>query len=277
MSIDDKHIRQIEVLQKKLLKLDKLASLGTLSAGIMHEIQNPMNFILNFSNMSEELTQELTDYVESIESLSDDDREELADITSMLSDNLKKVVEHSKRANQIIQGMLAYSRGKKSDKLLVDLNELVHRFVNLGYHAMRANHKDFNVKITERFEDKLPKVSAVEQDLGRAVLNLVNNACYAVYEKAQTLSNDYKPELRITTALANGKVEIIIEDNGNGIPDDILENIYQPFFSTKPDRAGTGLGLTITREIVEEDHEGALEVETKEGEGTIFRITLPID
>lgn len=268
--------QQIATLREKLLKMDKLASLGTLSAGIMHEIQNPMNFILNFSRLSKDLTDELIEFVDSLDGLSEDEREEIEDIASMINENLSRVVEHSDRASNIIQGMLAYSRGQKADKAPVKINGLMAQFVNLGYHAMRANHKGFNVKITESYDETLQEIRAIEHDLGRAVLNLVNNACYAVYERAQEQGTDYQPELIISTKKAGEQAVLKIGDNGTGIPASSLEHIYQPFFSTKPEKSGTGLGLTITREIIEDMHQGKLEVTTETGKGTSFTITLPI-
>lgn len=268
--------QQIATLKEKLLKMDKLASLGTLSAGIMHEIQNPMNFILNFSRLSKDLIDELIEYVDSLDGLNEDEREEMEDISSMIKDNLSRVVEHSDRASNIIQGMLAYSRGQKADKVPVKINGLVSQFVNLGYHAMRANHKGFNVKINESYDETLEEIRAIEHDLGRAVLNLVNNACYAVYEKAQEQGVDYQPELTISTEKSGEQVAIEIRDNGTGIPAASIAHIYQPFFSTKPEKSGTGLGLTITREIIEDMHQGKLEVTTETGKGTSFKMTLPL-
>lgn len=267
---------QIATLKEKLLEMDKLASLGTLSAGIMHEIQNPMNFILNFSRLSKDLIDELTEYVDTLDGLSEDERDEIEDISSMINENLARVVEHSDRASNIIQGMLAYSRGQKQEKGPIKVNELLAQFVNLGYHAMRANHKGFNVKITEDYDQELTEMKAIEHDLGRAVLNLVNNACYAVYERAQKEGPDYQPELTISTKGSGDHVSIKIGDNGTGIPASSLERIYQPFFSTKPEKSGTGLGLTITREIIEDMHQGKLEVKTETDKGTCFIITLPI-
>lgn len=277
MTNQQDHINEIKALREKLLKMDRLASLGTLSAGILHEIQNPMNFILNFSKMSKDLLVELKEFTADLQTVSADDREELNEIGDMISDNLNRVLEHSERANDIIQGMLAYSRGQQTEKAPVKINRLMAQFVNLGYHAMRANQKGFNVKITEHYDDALGEVKAIEHDLGRAVLNLVNNACYAVYEQAQVAGNGYQPELVILTGSIGNAVKIDISDNGIGMPEEILQNIYEPFFSTKPEKSGTGLGLTITREIIEERHGGRLEVSSVPGEGTRFTIILPIN
>lgn len=276
MSNQQDHINQIKALQKKILEMDKLASLGTLSAGILHEIQNPMNFILNFSKMSKDLLEELTEFAGELTSISADDREELQEISNLIADNLNRVLEHSQRANDIVKGMLAYSRGQKAEKTIVQVNRLISKFVNLGYHAMRANHKGFNVKITEHYDDAISEVKAIEHDLGRAVLNLVNNACYAVFERARE-AKEYQPELTITTGTLGKVVKIDIRDNGIGMPGEVIENMYKPFFSTKPEQSGTGLGLTITREIIEDRHQGKLEVISEPGEGTAFTILLPIN
>jgi len=270
--------KQIEILQQQLKQQEKLASLGLLSAGIAHEIQNPLNFVINFSKMSDKLLKDLTEIVEdNEENISEEDREEVEDIVADLKENMAKIVEHGERAISIIQGILLVSRGKEGEFIPSDINHIVKEYVWLAYHALRANHKGFNITIHESYQDGLPQMMVIPQDISRAVLNLVNNACYAVWDRSQKEGEDYVPTIDIKTALnAEGLLEISIQDNGVGISDEVKEHIFENFFTTKPVGQGTGLGMGITRDIVENRHHGKLTFESELGKGTCFTIIIPV-
>ena len=270
--------KQIEILQQQLKQQEKLASLGLLSAGIAHEIQNPLNFVINFSKMSDKLLKDLTEIVEdNEENISADDREEVEDIVADLKENMAKIVEHGERAISIIQGILLVSRGKEGEFIPSDINHIVKEYVWLAYHALRANHKGFNITIHESYQDGLPQMMVIPQDISRAVLNLMNNACYAVWDRSQKEGEEYVPTIDIKTALnAEGLLEIAIQDNGVGISDEVKEHLYENFFTTKPVGQGTGLGMGITREIVENKHHGKLTFESEIGKGTCFTIIIPV-
>ena len=270
--------KQIEILQQQLKQQEKLASLGLLSAGIAHEIQNPLNFVINFSKMSDKLLKDLTEIVEdNEENISADDREEVEDIVADLKENMAKIVEHGERAISIIQGILLVSRGKEGEFIPSDINHIVKEYVWLAYHALRANHKGFNITIHESYQDGLPQMMVIPQDISRAVLNLMNNACYAVWDRSQKEGEDYVPTIDIKTALnAEGLLEIAIQDNGVGISDEVKEHLYENFFTTKPVGQGTGLGMGITRDIVENKHHGKLTFESEIGKGTCFTIIIPV-
>jgi len=268
--------KQIETLQQQLQKQEKLASLGMLSAGIAHEIQNPLNFVINFSKMSDKLLGDLTEIVEDNEDkLSDDDREEMEDIVADLKENLSKIVEHGERAISIIRGILLVSRGKENEFLPTDVCKLVKEYVWLSYHAMRANQKNFNISIHENYEEGLPQIMAIPQDLSRAVLNVMNNACYAVWHKSVD-NPDYTPEVTITVKTADGNILIVIADNGEGMTDEVKQRLFENFYTTKPIGQGTGLGMSITRDIVENKHGGKLSFESTLGEGTSFTFAIPM-
>ncbi len=274
----------VETLQQRLHKQEKLASLGLLSAGIAHEIQNPLNFVINFSKMSTKLLSDLTEIVDDNEdAINDDDREELDDIVADLKDNMAKIVEHGERAISIIQGILLVSRGKDNEFLPTDVAHLVKEYVWLSYHAMRANYKGFNISIGEEYQDGIPKVMVIPQDLSRAVLNLMNNACYAVWKKSQSAS-DYQPRIDVKVAMTApsqqggepGIITVTISDNGEGMSPDVQQRLYDNFFTTKPVGEGTGLGMGITRDIIEEKHGGHLSFTTEQGQGTSFTFTIPM-
>ena len=270
--------KQIEILQQQLKQQEKLASLGLLSAGIAHEIQNPLNFVINFSKMSDKLLKDLTEIVEdNEENISKEDREEVEDIVADLKENMAKIVEHGERAISIIQGILLVSRGKEGEFLPTDINHLVKEYVWLAYHALRANHKGFNITIHESYQEGLPQMMVIPQDLSRAVLNLMNNACYAVWDRSQKEGEEYVPTIDIKTVLnAEGMVEISINDNAEGMTDEVKERLFENFFTTKPVGQGTGLGMGITRDIIENKHKGKLTFESELGKGTCFTITIPV-
>lgn len=268
----------IEELKQQLKQQEKLASLGMLSAGIAHEIQNPLNFVINFSKLSKKLLDDLTDIVEDNEDkISEEDREDIEDIMADLNENLSKIAEHGERAISIIQGILLVSRGKENEFIPSDVNKIVKEYVWLSYHAMRANHKNFNISIHEEYQDGLPMMMVIPQDLSRAVLNLMNNACYAIWTKAQTEEADYTPTIDIKVCSQNTDVYIIIADNGVGMTDEVKQHLYENFYTTKPAGQGTGLGMEITRSIVEEKHHGKLSFESEAGKGTRFTIKLPMN
>ena len=270
-------MEQIEQLKEQLKKQEKLASLGILSAGIAHEIQNPLNFVINFSKMSNKLLKDLEEIVEDNEDkLAEEDREDLGDIVADLKENLSKIVEHGERAISIIQGILLVSRGKEGEFLPTDVSKLVKEYVWLSYHAMRANHKGFNLTIREQYAEGIPQMMVIPQDLSRAVLNVMNNACYAVWDKAQKGDGSYQPEVCINVETQDGHIVISIKDNGEGMSQETKERLFENFYTTKPVGQGTGLGMAITRDIIENKHGGKLTFESTEGIGTTFTFTIPI-
>ena len=268
--------KQMEELKQQLKQQEKLASLGLLSAGIAHEIQNPLNFVINFSKMSNKLLSDLTEIVEDNEDkLSDDDREDVKDIVADLKENMAKIVEHGERAISIIQGILLISRGKDNEFIPTDICHLVKEYVWLSYHAMRANDKSFNIAIRENYQEGLPQMMVIPQDLSRAVLNIMNNACYAVKKKAETASSDYQPEVTVSVSVEGDQLIISLADNGEGMTEEVKQRLFENFFTTKPIGQGTGLGMAITRDIVENKHGGKLSFESTEGQGTTFTLTIP--
>lgn len=269
--------QQIEQLKEQLKKQEKLASLGMLSAGIAHEIQNPMNFVINFSKMSDKLLSDLTEIVEDNEDkLPEEDREEIEDIVADLKENMAKIVEHGERAISIIQGILLVSRGKENEYIPTDICKIVKEYVWLSYHAMRANHKGFNASIHEQYEEGIPQIMVIPQDLSRAILNIMNNAFYALWKKSQNAPADYKPEVTISVSQQESDCIITMTDNGIGMNDEVKQKLFENFFTTKPVGEGTGLGMSITRDIIENKHGGTISFDSTEGVGTTFTITIPI-
>lgn len=276
-------VTEIEQLKQQLQKQEKLASLGMLSAGIAHEIQNPLNFVINFSKMSNKLLDDLNDIVEdNAGRLPETDREDLNDIVADLKENMSQIVENGERAVSIIQGILLVSRGKENEFVPSDVCHLVKEYIRLSYHAMRANHQGFNVTLHEQYQEDLPLMMVIPQDLSRAVLNVMNNACYAVWNKAQTAGDDYNPTIDITVSSSSTppascpSLTISIADNGEGMNDEVKQRLFENFFTTKPIGQGTGLGMSITRDIIENKHGGKVSFTSTEGEGTTFTFTIPI-
>ena len=268
---------QIDLLKQQLQQLEKRAALGVLSAGIAHEVQNPLNFVINFSKMSEKLLQDLADIVQDNEDrLPEEDREDVEDIIESLKTNLAKIVEHGERAVSVVQSILMMSRGKENEFLPADVCKIVKEYVWMSYHALRANFKDFNISIHEHYQEGLPPMMVIPQDLSRAVLNVMNNACYAVWKKKQTAGDDYQPEVTVSVKLENGNLVISFADNGEGMSEEVKQRLYENFFTTKPIGQGTGLGMGITRDIIENKHGGTMSFESVEGEGATFTFTLPI-
>jgi two-component system NtrC family sensor kinase len=263
-SLDD-----LKSAQSQLIQSEKMASLGELTAGIAHEIQNPLNFVNNFSDVNTELIEEAKQEI---------DRGNAGDVKTILnniSDNEQKINHHGKRADAIVRGMLQHSRTSSGQKEPTDINVLADEYLRLAYHGMRARDKSFNAKFQTDFDNKIGKINIVPQDIGRVILNLINNAFYAVGEKTQQNVAGYEPAVSVNTKRLNGKVEIAVKDNGNGIPASLGDKIFQPFFTTKPTGQGTGLGLSLAYDIVKA-HGGEIKVATKEGEGSQFIVQLPI-
>lgn len=262
-------LHELQSTQKQLIQSEKMASLGELTAGIAHEIQNPLNFVNNFSEVSNELIDEMN------EELNKGDFEEAKVIASDVKQNLEKIHYHGKRADAIVKGMLQHSRGSSGQKELTDLSVLCDEYLRLSYHGLRAKDKSFNAKFETDFDTSIEKINIVPQDIGRVILNLINNAFYAVNEKKKTANVHYEPTVKVSTKKELGKILISVSDNGNGIPEKIKNKIFQPFFTTKPTGQGTGLGLSLSYDIITKGHGGELKVETKEGEGSKFIIQLP--
>jgi len=242
-----------------------------LTAGIAHEIQNPLNFVNNFSEVNTELIEEME---------LEFDKGVITGVRPLINDikaNQQKISQHGKRADFIVKGMLQHSRVSTGEKQLTNINVLADEFFKLSFHGLRAKHKSFNAEMVTNFDPDLPKVNVVQQDIGRVLLNLINNAFYAVNQKAKTDGSDYKPTVELSTSHSNAHIEIKVKDNGNGIPDNIKDKIMQPFFTTKPTGEGTGLGLSLSYDIVVKGHGGNIAVETAEGEGAEFTISLPIN
>lgn len=270
--------KEIEALRDQLKRQEKLSSLGMLSAGIAHEMRNPLNFIINFSKVSESLLGELKDVLGKASScLSEDEREDTEDVLFSLEENLRKIVEHGNRALGIAQDILLYSRGKEDDYVPTDTVRLTKEYVRLAYHAMRANCKDFNTSIDEHYEDGLPEVRLIPQDFSRVVLNVMNNACYAVWRKSQGHPQGYAPTVHIALYRREGSLVLEIEDNGEGMDEETRRKVYEVFYTTKPAGHGTGLGMSIVKEIVEQKHHGRVSFTSEAGEYTCFTISIPLD
>ena len=277
--------------QSQLIQSEKMASLGELTAGIAHEIQNPLNFVNNFSELNTELMAELKQEIDK------GNFEEVKAIASDIIDNEKKIMHHGKRADGIVKSMLNQSLSSRIEKEPTDINELADEYLRLTYHGIRAKDKSFNATIKTYFDESIGLINIIPQDIGRVVLNLLTNAFFAVKEKKNSLTypvaeggpvkeskDDYEPTVSISTRvigsalatkLGGNRVEIRVSDNGNGIPHHILKKIFQPFFTTKPTGQGTGLGLSLSYDIITKGHGGELKVETKEGKGCTFIIRLP--
>ena len=266
---------ELKATQAQLIQAEKMASLGQLTAGIAHEIQNPLNFVNNFSQISVELAKELAEELAAHrEQPVADVLDEVQDLLDDLTFNAEKIREHGQRAEGIVKGMMLHARGKPGERRPTDLNALVEEYVNLAYHGMRARHTDFNVTIERAYDEAVGKMDLVPQEMGRVLLNLLNNAFHAVYEKAQN-DDAYTPTVTVATQRGAHAVEIEVQDTGGGIPEAVREKIFEPFFTTKPTGQGTGLGLSISYDIVTQGHGGTLAVESTEGEGAAFIVTLP--
>ena len=264
-------IKDLKETQNQLIHSEKMASLGELTAGIAHEIQNPLNFVNNFSELSTELVDEMN------EELEKGDMDEAKIIALDIQNNLEKINHHGKRADAIVKGMLQHSRKSSAEKEPTDINKLADEYLRLAYHGLRAKDKSFNATLQTDFDEKLGEINVIPQDMGRVMLNLITNAFYAVNEKSiiakSTGDEDYQPTVSVTTKKEKNSVLISIKDNGNGIPDAILNKVFQPFFTTKPTGEGTGLGLSMSYDIVKA-HGGEIEVKTEKGKYTEFIILI---
>jgi len=270
----EKAYEDLKSTQAQLIQSEKMASLGELTAGIAHEIQNPLNFVNNFSDVNKELLTELNEEIEK------GDYDDAKAIAKDVIDNEEKINHHGKRADAIVKGMLQHSRQTSGTREPTDINALCGEYLRLAYHGMRAKDKSFNAGIKTELDETIGKINIIPQEIGRVLLNLFNNAFYAVNErrKAEGIrqkaeNNQYVPTVTIVTKKMNGKAEIIVKDNGNGVPQNIIDKIFQPFFTTKPTGQGTGLGLSLAYDIIKA-HGGEIKVETKEGEGSEFIIRL---
>jgi len=255
---------ELKSTQAQLIQSEKMASLGELTAGIAHEIQNPLNFVNNFSEVNSELIEEMNN---------ENDIKGMKGIANDIKQNNEKISFHGKRADAIVKGMLQHSRASSGQKELTDINKLTDEYLRLAYHGLRAKDKSFNVEIKTGFDGSIGNINIVPQDIGRVLLNLINNAFYAVNERQKVEGVGYEPIVTVSTKKVGDKVEIKVKDNGHGIPQKILDKIFQPFFTTKPTGEGTGLGLSLSYDIIKA-HGGEIKVETKEGEGSEFVIRL---
>ncbi len=265
-----KSLEELKAAQAQLIQSEKMASLGELTAGIAHEIQNPLNFVNNFSEVSTELVDEMKEEIEK------GNLEDAKEIANDLKQNLEKINHHGKRAGDIVKGMLQHSSSGSGKKEPTNINALADEYLRLSYHGLRAKDQSFNATMKTNFDESIGNINIIPQDIGRVVLNLITNAFYAVNERLRQAQPDtnYEPTVFITTKKEDNKVFISVADNGNGIAQKILDKIFQPFFTTKPTGQGTGLGLSLSYDIVKA-HGGELKVKTKEREGSEFIICIP--
>ncbi len=264
----------LRTAQDRLIQTEQLASLGQLTAGIAHEIKNPLNFINNFSALSAELVDELQDALKPA-ALADKQRGEIDELTHMLKGNLEKVVQHGQRADSIVKNMLLHSREGSGERRLVDLNVIVEDSLNLAYHGARAEKREFNIKLERSFDPAAGQVDLFPQEITLVLLNLISNGVYAAMKRKAEMRDGYEPTLAASTGDLGDRVEIRIRDNGGGIPTEVKEKIFNPFFTTKPPGEGTGLGLSLSYDIIVKQHSGSIEVDTEPGEFTEFKVILP--
>jgi len=263
-------LEELKATQQQLIQSEKMASLGELTAGIAHEIQNPLNFVNNFSEVNNELIDEMN------EALKSGNTEDAQAIAAEIKMSLEKINFHGKRADGIVKSMLQHSRTSTGKKEPTDINALADEYLRLAYHGMRAKDKSFNATMKTEFDESIGLIKVMSQDIGRVILNLITNAFYAVNEKKKLKPEGYEPTVTVKTKKEKDKIEIEVKDNGTGIPQKALEKIFQPFFTTKPTGQGTGLGLSLSYDIVTKSHGGEIKVDTKDGEYTSFIIILPL-
>jgi C4-dicarboxylate-specific signal transduction histidine kinase len=261
---------ELKATQAQLIQKEKMASLGELTAGIAHEIQNPLNFVNNFSEVSVELIDDLK------KEAAEGNSAEVIVLANEVADNLQKVVSHGKRADSIVKGMLLHARASTGKKEPVNLKYLTDEYLRLAYQGSRAKDKAFSARIETSFDETIGQVNVVPQDIGRVLLNLFSNALYAVAEKKKKLNGTFEPTVSVSTKREGDSVVIAVKDNGIGMPPTVSEKIFQPFFTTKPTGEGTGLGLSLSYDIITKGHGGELRVESREGEGSEFLVQLPI-
>ena len=263
-------LEELKATQVQLIRSEKMASLGELTAGIAHEIQNPLNFVNNFSEVSNELIDEMTEQLEK------GNAEEAKAIANEVKMSLEKINLHGKRADGIVKSMLQHSRASTGKKEPTDINVLADEYLRLAYHGLRAKDKSFNAAIKTDYDENIGLVKIISQDIGRVILNLITNAFYAVMEKKKLQPTGYEPTVTVSTKKIDNKIIVEVKDNGTGIPQKAIDKIFQPFFTTKPTGQGTGLGLSLSYDIVTKGHGGEIKVETKEGESTGFSVILPV-
>lgn len=272
-----KAMAELQETQIQLIHKEKMATLGELTAGIAHEIQNPLNFVNNFSEVSVELGNELKQAVANT-SLPTDQQHNLHSIADELLQNQERISHHGKRAGAIVKNMLQHSRKIDSRKELTDINKLVQECINLSYHGFHNKDESFSSRVETDFDMELPRIEIAAQDIGRVILNLLNNAFYAVNERKRTIDPNkqevYEPHVLVSTRHQDGKVFIVIKDNGHGIPEDVAAKVFQPFFTTKPTGEGTGLGLSLSYDVITKGHRGDIKLKTSPGEGAEFTIEL---
>jgi two-component system NtrC family sensor kinase len=273
----ERALQELNTTQASLLHAQKMAALGQLTAGIAHEIKNPLNFVNNFAGLSVELLDELKETARpAIAGLAEDERADIDEIVAMLTGNLEKIAEHGRRADSIVKSMLEHSRGGTGERREVDLNGLVEEAPNLAYHGARAQNQSFNITLERDLYQALAPIELVPQDVTRVLLNLFGNGFYAANKRCKEANEPtFKPSLKVTTRDLRADVEIRVRDNGTGIPAEIRDKLFQPFFTTKPSGEGTGLGLSISYDIVTHEHGGTIEVDSRVGEFTEFAIRLP--
>jgi signal transduction histidine kinase len=268
---------QAERHKQQLIQAEKMANLGQLTAGIAHEIKNPLNFVNNFAKLSDELMAELVSILQApIAALDEEARADAEDLLRTVCENLDKISDHGKRADSIVKNMLLHSREGPSEPQTVNLNTIADEALNLAYHAMRAEHPDFNIKMVKMLAPEVGEVECFPQDLMRVFLNLISNGMYAAYKRSTQAEagNGFSPTISLTTRTNGGKIEIEVRDNGTGIAPEVRDKIFMPFFTTKPAGEGTGLGLSLSYDIVVKEHSGEMTVESQPGEFTAFRVTL---
>lgn len=269
-------LEKLRNAQRQVIAQEKLASLGELTAGIAHEIKNPLNFIINFSELSQELIEEMREFMQPLNGrLSNPEQDEISAITTDLYENSQKIQEHGKRADSIINNMLVHSYEKKGVMQDTVVNTMLQEYASLAYHSMLNNFKGFACKVDFDLDNEVGEVRMIPQDMSRVFLNILNNAFYALYKQSQ-VDESFKPVLLVRTIHQGDKVEIVFRDNGIGIPEEVIEKIFNPFFTTKPAGEGTGLGLSICYDIVRNIHKGDIQVASRQGEFTEFSIFLPL-
>ena len=270
----EKSLQELKATQAQLIHSEKMASLGELTAGIAHEIQNPLNFVNNFSEVSSEMIEEVNEEIEA------GALQEAKEILDDLKSNLEKITHHGKRASGIVKSMLDHSRANADEKVETDINELCDEYLRLAYHGMRAKERSFNATLDIQLAVDIPMIKVIPQDIGRVLLNLFNNgfqalSSFSTEEEGAIMKEDHEPTIGLSTKYLNGNIEISVSDNGPGIPENIKDKIFQPFFTTKPTGQGTGLGLSLSYDIIR-SHGGTIQLESKEGEGSTFTIILSV-
>ncbi|WP_439555956.1 sensor histidine kinase [Dyadobacter sp.] len=268
--------KDIAIYQQKIIELNRLAEIGQLSAGILHEIKNPVSFVNNFSRLSNGLIDEMRELVgKPLSELSEDDVADERELLETLSKNLVKINENGKRIERIIQGMLAQARSEAAVFEKTDLNQLLEEYSKLAYQSVRAEDREFNVTLNYALDPAVGNVSIARGEFGRVIVNLVNNACYAINEKRKQQVAGFDPVISISTRRVDNEIEILLCDNGIGIPEEIVAKLFQPFFTTKPQGKGTGLGLSLTYTSIVDTHKGTISVTSVPGEKTEFKILIP--